>query len=151
MPYANRPPTARRQLGATLIEVLIAVLIMAIGMLGIAALQAVALRNSQGSIERTQAVIQSYSILDAMRANVTAARAGAYDVAETCAQPAAGTRVQSDLRFWIGALHATVGESACGEIECNTATSVCSVTVHWNESRASGGSADMSIVTTSRL
>ena len=32
-------------------------------------MQATALRNSQGSFERTQVVIQSYSILDAMRAN----------------------------------------------------------------------------------
>ena len=50
----------------SLLEVLIAVLVLAIGLLGIAALQATALRNSQSSLERNQAVIASYTIADAM-------------------------------------------------------------------------------------
>lgn len=139
-----------RQHGATLIEVLIAVLILGVGLLGVAAIQAVALRNSQASVERTQAVIQSYSILDAMRANVTAARAGAYNVGKTCEAPATGTRAQSDLNFWLTSLHETIGDSACGAVSCGT-NDVCSVTVYWNESRATAGSKDMKITTTSRL
>ena len=43
----------------SLIEVLVAVLIMGIGLLGIAAMQTVALRNGQSSLERTQAVIRA--------------------------------------------------------------------------------------------
>ena len=52
-----------------MIEVLVAVLVMGIGLLGVAAMQATALRNNQSALERTQATIQTYSILDAMRAN----------------------------------------------------------------------------------
>lgn len=141
----------RRQAGATLIEVLIAVLIMAIGLLGVAAIQAVALRNSQASVERTQAVIQSYSILDAMRSNVTAARSGAYNLPKACTSPSAGTRAQSDLKFWVDSLKATVGQAACGSVQCDVATAVCTVTVFWDESRATAGAESMSIVTTSRL
>ena len=48
-----------RQRGVGLIEVLIAVLVMAIGMLGIAALQSITLKNSGGAAERTQAVIET--------------------------------------------------------------------------------------------
>lgn len=140
----------RTQRGATLLEVLIAVLVMAIGLLGIAAMQAVALRNSQGSMERTQAVIQSYSLLDAMRANVTAARAGAYNRGKTCDAPAAGGQVETDLNLWIDALKVTVGGSACGAISCN-ASGVCTVTVFWDESRATAGDTEMNILTTSRL
>ncbi|MGY0632650.1 type IV pilus modification protein PilV [Luteimonas sp. A478] len=142
----------RCQRGATLIEVLIAVLILGVGLLGVAAIQAVALRNSQASVERTQAVIQSYSILDAMRSNLSAAKGGAYNIniSEPCEVPTAGTRAQSDLNFWVKSLHATVGESACGAVSC-TSGDVCSVTVRWNESRATAGTEDMSIVTTSRL
>ena len=57
--------SAHQQVGVTLIEVLVAVLVMAIGLLGIAALQATALRNSQSSLERSQAVVHTYAILDA--------------------------------------------------------------------------------------
>lgn len=139
-----------RESGATLIEVLIAVLILAVGLLGVAAIQAVALRNSQASSERTQAVIQSYSILDAMRSNLSAARAGAYNIPKTCTVPAGGSRVQSDLNFWVQSLHDTIGESACGSVSCGTGD-ICSVTVYWNEARATAGLAGMNIETTSRL
>ena len=50
-----RLPTGQQ--GMSLLEVLIAVLVLAIGLLGIAALQATALRNSQSSLERNQAVM----------------------------------------------------------------------------------------------
>src|SRR4051794_861854 len=69
--------------GVTLIEVLIAVLVMAIGLLGIGALQATAIRNNQAASERTQAVIQSYAILDAMRANLHSTRNGDYALLST--------------------------------------------------------------------
>ncbi|WP_246120928.1 type IV pilus modification protein PilV [Luteimonas granuli] len=143
--------SVRRQAGATLIEVLIAVLIMAIGLLGVAAIQAVALRNSQASVERTQAVIQSYSILDAMRSNVTAARSGAYNLPKACTSPSPGTRAQSDLKFWVDSLKATVGQAACGSVQCDVTSAVCIVTVFWDESRATAGTESMNVVTTSRL
>ena len=65
----NNFTTQRMQKGASLLEVLIAVLILAIGLLGIAALQAVTLRNMQGSSDRSVAVIQTYAMFDMMRAN----------------------------------------------------------------------------------
>jgi type IV pilus assembly protein PilV len=55
--------------GYTLIEVLVALGILAIGLLGLAALQTTGLRFSHESYERTQAVIQTYDIIDRMRAN----------------------------------------------------------------------------------
>lgn len=130
--------------GAGLIEVLVAVLVMAIGLLGIAAMQASALRNSQGALERSQAVVQSYAILDAMRANRPAALAGAYDVGMTCAPPAAGTLVQTDLNLWIRALQDTLNPSACGSIarEASAAGIVFIVRVRWNDQRASGAATE---------
>lgn len=142
--------TRSRQRGATLIEVLVAVIIMSIGLLGVAAMQSIALRNTQGSMERTQAVIQSYAMLDAMRANLTAARSGAYAMGETCAPPAAGSLVQSDKNMWIASLQAAVGPTACGAIECG-ADDVCSIIVTWDDTRASDGEEKYAITTTSRL
>ncbi len=144
------------QRGAGLIEVLIAVLIMGVGLLGVAAMQATALRNSQGALERSQAVVQSYSILDAMRANRDAVAAGGYNTAGiACVAPAAGSLAQTDVRLWITSLKATLGggNSTCGGINCNGTD--CTVTVQWDDSRSSdgaaAGSATSQITTRARL
>ena len=131
-----------RERGAGLIEVLIAVLILGVGMLGIAAMQATALRNSQGALERSQAVVQSYSILDAMRANRSAASTGEYNTGGVvCTPPAVGTLAQTDVSLWIGSLKASLGPGAgtCGGVSCNG--SDCTITVQWDDSRALDGAA----------
>lgn len=119
--------------GASLIEVLVAVLIMGIGLLGIAALQTTALRNSQGSLERSQAVMQTYAILDAMRANRPAAISDNYDMA-MCTPPNTVDLAGTDRTQWLGALRTTINPSACGQISC--VVNNCTVTVQWNDSRA---------------
>lgn len=58
----------RKIAGVTLIEVLITVLIMAVGMLGMAALQVKALNTSQESYSKSQAVAMVEGISDLMRA-----------------------------------------------------------------------------------
>ena len=132
--------------GVGLLEVLIAVLILAIGMLGIAALQATALRNNQSAMERSQAVIQSYSILDAMRANLLVARGGGYSQLSTLAcsvTPAAAgaslSLAQSDQNAWVNALHESLGADACGKVVCakvaDGSALNCTVTVQWDDSR----------------
>jgi type IV pilus assembly protein PilV len=128
----------------SLLEVLIAVLVLAIGLLGVAALQATALRNSQSSLERNQAVIASYTILDAMRANRTSARAGNYALARTCAVPTlAGTPADvlrdADQQDWIRDMQAVMGSSACGAI-VHKGSGVYAITVEWDDSRGTGGS-----------
>ena len=95
--------------GVSLIEVLISVLVMGIGMLGIAAMQATALRNNQSALERSQAVVQSYAILDAMRANAVAARAGEYNMAMTGTAPTGATLADTDRADWINALQGMGG------------------------------------------
>lgn len=137
--------------GAGLIEVLVAVLVMAIGLLGIAAMQASALRNSQSALERSQAVVQTYTILDAMRANRPAALAGAYNIGMTCAPPTAGSLAQTDLNQWIAGLKSTLNSSACGSI--TRAGDVFTVTVQWNDQRASGTAVEdnVSVATRTQL
>lgn len=140
--------------GASLIEVLVAVLILAIGLLGVAALQAAALRNGQSALESTQAVVQSYAMLDAMRANQTAARANNYNKGKTCTVPTAAlTLVDSDWTNWVQGLKDSMGGSACGAVAC--AANVCTVTITWDDSRATeiAGAADSerNIITTTRI
>ena len=61
------------QRGFTMMEVLIALIILSIGLLGLAALQTTALRNNHGAYLRTQAILQAYDMSDRMRANDPAA------------------------------------------------------------------------------
>ena len=144
-----RNPSSAAGLG--LIEVLIAVLVLAIGLLGIAAMQATALRNTQSSLERSQAVIQTYAILDAMRANPT----GTYNLAETCTMPATpdtgANLAAKDISRWLTNLHTAMGDVAttCGSINC--VGGVCTVTVKWDDTRGSGGEDDLTVVTVSRI
>lgn len=136
--------------GVGLIEVLIAVVILSFGMLGIAALQGTSLRNSQSSLERSQAVVQTYAILDAMRANLDVARIGGYDLtAMTCAAPNAGDLAHTDLHDWIVGLQSQLGASACGQIACGSLS--CKVTVRWDDSHGLGGNSAQQLVTETRL
>jgi type IV pilus assembly protein PilV len=59
----------RTNCGFTLIEVLIAMIILAVGLLGLARLQATGLGNNQSAYNRTQAMQLAYDITDKMRAN----------------------------------------------------------------------------------
>lgn len=65
--------------GFTLLEVLVAIVVLSIGLLGLAGLQAAGLRNNQGAYLRTIATQQAYDMADRMRANPTAVTGGSYD------------------------------------------------------------------------
>jgi type IV pilus assembly protein PilV len=148
-PFRRSLSSRHTQRGVGMIEVLVAVLILAIGLLGVAALQATALRNSQSAMERSQGVVHAYAIFDSMRANPAAARAGDYNIGMTCAPPAGGTLTQNDLNAWITIMRRDLGQTACGSVNCVGDT--CTVSVRWDDSRASGGVTNQSFSTTSRI
>jgi len=70
-----------RQRGFSLLEVLVTVVILSIGMLGVAAVLVTVHKANASSYLRQQAVQQAYDILDRMRANRSVALQGSYDVA----------------------------------------------------------------------
>ena len=70
----------RAQRGTTLIETLVALLVLSIGLLGVAALQITSLQNNRGAHMRSQASVLAYAIADRMRANRNVALAGGYNV-----------------------------------------------------------------------
>ena len=58
-----------KQQGFTLLEVLIALLVLSIGLLGLAALQTIGLRSNEMASMRTTSTMLTYDISDRMRAN----------------------------------------------------------------------------------
>jgi type IV pilus assembly protein PilV len=93
--------------GFTLIEVLVTMVILSVGLLGMAALQLTGIRNNQGSAMRTQATMLAYDIVDRMRANRQAAVSGAYDIGLGAAG-AAGSIAGADLIAWKAAIARTL-------------------------------------------
>lgn len=66
--------------GFTMIEVLVAVVVLSIGLLGLAALQLSSLQFNTNSYMRTQATVAVYDIIDRMRSNRSAFTNGDYNV-----------------------------------------------------------------------
>ena len=64
------------QQGVSLIEILIALLVLSIGLIGVASLQLNALQANQSSFHRSQAVNLTYDIMDRLRANHAVATGG---------------------------------------------------------------------------
>jgi type IV pilus assembly protein PilV len=140
---------SKHQTGFSLVEVLVALLIISIGLLGIAAMQSLALRNTGSSMERSQAVIQTYSYLDLLRASRDKAVLGQLDMGMVCdPESLAGSQVVQ--RKWITQLHDTMGPQSCGKVEC-LGGGKCTITVQWNDSRAEGGSETQELVTETLL
>lgn len=79
-----RPPSCagagaqRREAGFTLIEILVSMLIIAIGVLGTAGMQALALKVNKGGQLRSQAVILGIDFIERVEANNGATITGAY-------------------------------------------------------------------------
>lgn len=71
---------AKRESGFLLIEVLVAFIVIAFGMLGIAGMITVNLKSNSSSYIKQQAVQSAYDIADRIRANSARAIAGSYDV-----------------------------------------------------------------------
>ena len=111
-PKSNTLCQRKSQAGFTLIEVLVSALILAIGLVGVAGLQATSLKNNQSAYMRSQATALAYDLADRMRSNVAAANAGSYAPASaavraTCTSTtgcSAQQLAQNDLSEWTTAL-----------------------------------------------
>jgi type IV pilus assembly protein PilV len=72
------PALSRRRRGFSLIEVLVALLVFSLGLLGVAALLMVSVRTNHSAYQRTQATHLAESIANRMRANSRAVWNGDY-------------------------------------------------------------------------
>lgn len=132
----------RRCGGFTLFEVMIALLVLSIGLLGLAALQTVALRTGQAADMRTRATHAAVDMLERMRANPAGVAAGDYDLirGHTPRRGVTSATARADLAAWhaalarlpdgLGAIERCPGSCAGG-----TGQTVYSVAVWWNPAR----------------
>lgn len=143
------------QAGVGLLEVMIAVVVLSFGLLGLVGLQLTALRSNQSAMERSNAVMQSYSIIDAMRADLAAAGAGDFDIAHGAAAPGGTSFAAQQLAAWRTRLVAPVnglGPSATGSVDCvGAGPIVCTVEIRWDDSRGLDGSSTQTITTEAQL
>lgn len=132
---------ASRQAGLSLIEALIALVVLSIGLLGLASLQINSLKFNQTAHLRTQASQLAYRMLDTMRASPNAVEAGEFDVALTDA-PTGSKVAKVELKSWKTDLanQLPAGRGAicrtndAGTIDpCSGAGDFAVVTVEWNE------------------
>lgn len=106
--------TFKKHSGFSLIEVLIAIFVLALGLLGSASLQMRSLQQNQSAYFRSQATILAYDMADRMRANATGLQAGDYNnptandndcssiTASTVATCTATQMAEHDMYEWAG-------------------------------------------------
>lgn len=119
--------------GFTLVEVLVALLVLSIGLLAVASMQTNSLRSNYNALTRSKAVQGCEDILDRMRANRNAALASDYDIALTVvpAGPTYTGMVLTDLLEWKKNLAANLPR---GDGSVTLAGSIVTATVKWTDS-----------------
>jgi type IV pilus assembly protein PilV len=136
--------TTRQALrGFTLVEALVALVVLAVGMLGIASLYVTTLRASGSATSRMQAINLAGDLGDRIRANRTA-RAAYAGAAAANGTTCIGTGVTCtaaqmaahDLFVWQAAIQQALPGAPVGTVTVNTATTPTTyqITVSWVES-----------------
>lgn len=144
-----------KQSGFTLLEILVAMLVLAIGLLGLAGLMTSSMRNNLSASHRTQATWMAYDIVDRMRANRVTAVTGGYatpmGTAAACsaAQPT-GTVPAQDIAAWKSQLACAL-PAGNGSIVVDTNTKVATVLIQWNDSRGNQGLANQTFKVETQL
>lgn len=137
----NRLGSIRRprgQAGFSLVEVLIALLVLAVGLLGLALTQTMSLRYTKSAEQRTKAVTLANSILDSMRSNRTELAAYAVEESDFAAVDPSGGCERSaamnatiNLERWMCEVRESLGPDAAGSITLDGSS--VEVQISWNE------------------
>lgn len=124
--------------GTSLIEALVAMVILSLGLLGLAGLQINAIRTADGAHHRAQAAQLAYDMADRMRANRTKARAGAYNLLLSEGELINGIELHDkDRADWLAQLSALL-PSGDASIDVPANSDTVTITIQWNDTRLGG-------------
>ncbi len=113
-----------RQRGFTLVEVLVAIVVFSIGLIGLGATMAISIRSNNVAAQRTQAIFLAETLGDMMRANGDGVWANAYDggypngaTGDCTANCTVAQIAERDQRLWSEMLQRTL-PNASARVEC---------------------------------
>ena len=130
-----------------MLEVMVAILVVAIGLLGLAGLMNAGLRNNQSSSAQSQAVWLAYDMLDRLRADKIVAGAGGYNVLMGSAPGGSGF-ANTELVGWRGLVAAAL---PVGTGSVSVVGNAATVIIQWSDDRVRGGSATQQLAVHSQL
>jgi type IV pilus assembly protein PilV len=123
----NGVHTFTKQHGVSLLEVLVSVLVLGIGLLGVAALQTSSMRHTNSSLEKTMAVILTDTLAELLRANPQAARLGNYAFSDCTGSDVLGTAA------WVQDVKQATRADACPVVSWEGDR--YTVTISWGDER----------------
>lgn len=140
-----------RQKGAGLIEILISVVVLAVGLTGIAAMQVRSVKNNASALQHSIAVIQTQSMADLLAVSRAPALAGNFNLALTDTDPTGTSFEAVSTAQWRSSIRNLLGPEAKSSVSCASATANCLIIVQWDNSRATEGSATQQVKLQVRL
>jgi len=118
---AHRP--GQSQTGSSLLEVLVAVVVLSIGLLGLAGLQMTSIKSSHSAYMRSQATLLAYDLADRARATRVLTQAGRLDDGST----------DVERQTWNQRVTATLGADAVGRFRREGERAL--ILLYWNDNR----------------
>lgn len=131
-----------RQQGFSLLEVLIAAFVLAIGLLGVAGLQLTSMQNGHSAFLRSQATLLAYTIVDEIRANRD--KAGDYAIALGDNASESSGLAATDVNAWLANLAAEL-PAGLGSVVVNSPR--VTVTVQWADKGTQAGTQTITVTT----
>lgn len=138
----------RDQQGFSMVEVLVTLLVVSVGLLGMAALQTRSLSSTHTAALGSQATLLAGDISDRMRANRQQAQAGKYDIGledAATAKGAVGVTLQ-DLQQWKAALARLPGPGK-GSVEVKGSPATATIIIEWDDSKGAEPPVQMQVQT----